>query len=83
MYDPHTRESRGFGFIQMQNTEDANRAMEAVNATDIDGRIVTVEKVIVGNHSNKNYSVPTNSVPSIGETIKTKNPYSWALPWSS
>ncbi|KAI8328719.1 hypothetical protein BC941DRAFT_457630 [Chlamydoabsidia padenii] len=44
MYDPHTRESRGFGFIQMQNTEDANRAMDAVNATDIDGRIVTVEK---------------------------------------
>jgi transformer-2 protein len=53
MYDPHTRESRGFGFIQMQNTEDANRAMEAVNATDIDGRIVTVEKVIVDNHGNK------------------------------
>ncbi|ORZ16226.1 hypothetical protein BCR42DRAFT_414600 [Absidia repens] len=44
MYDPHTRESRGFGFIQMQNAEDASRAMEAVHATDIDGRMVTVEK---------------------------------------
>ncbi|CAO3593582.1 unnamed protein product [Absidia cylindrospora] len=44
MYDPHTRESRGFGFIQMKNAEDAERAMDAVNATEINGRIVTVEK---------------------------------------
>ncbi|KAG1113744.1 hypothetical protein G6F42_014377 [Rhizopus arrhizus] len=27
MFDPHTRESRGFGFIRMQNPEDAERAI--------------------------------------------------------
>lgn len=45
MYDPHTRESRGFGFIRMASTEEADRAITAVNGTDVDGRIVTVEKV--------------------------------------
>ncbi|KAI8089065.1 uncharacterized protein BX664DRAFT_126653 [Halteromyces radiatus] len=44
MYDPHTRESRGFGFIQMQSNEDANRAMDAMTGTEVDGRIITVEK---------------------------------------
>lgn len=45
MYDPHTRESRGFGFIRMASTEEADRAITAVNGTEVDGRIVTVEKV--------------------------------------
>ncbi|KAI8368235.1 uncharacterized protein BYT42DRAFT_504010, partial [Radiomyces spectabilis] len=45
MYDPHTRESRGFGFIRMQTAEDADRALQAVSGTEIDGRTVTVEKV--------------------------------------
>lgn len=44
MYDPHTRESRGFGFIRMASTEDADRAMAAINGTEVDGRVVTVEK---------------------------------------
>lgn len=45
MYDPHTRESRGFGFIRMANAEDAERALNGVSGTEIDGRVVTVEKV--------------------------------------
>ncbi|CAO3628079.1 unnamed protein product [Cunninghamella blakesleeana] len=44
MYDPHTRESRGFGFIRMANGDDANCAMDAIHGTEIDGRVVTVEK---------------------------------------
>lgn len=44
MVDPHTRESRGFGFIRMSTAEDAERAMTGVSGTEIDGRVVTVEK---------------------------------------
>ncbi|KAI9027297.1 hypothetical protein CLU79DRAFT_33874 [Phycomyces nitens] len=45
MYDPHSRESRGFGFIRMNSTEDADRAKTSVSGTEVDGRVVTVEKV--------------------------------------
>ncbi|KAI7907610.1 uncharacterized protein BX663DRAFT_5520 [Cokeromyces recurvatus] len=44
MVDPHTRESRGFGFIRMATAEDADRALNGVTGTEIDGRMVTVEK---------------------------------------
>lgn len=45
MYDPHSRESRGFGFIRMASTEDADRAISSINGTELDGRVITVEKV--------------------------------------
>jgi len=44
MYDPHTRESRGFGFVTMETGEEADAAITALNATEIMGKIVTVEK---------------------------------------
>ncbi|KAG8219256.1 hypothetical protein J3R82DRAFT_95 [Butyriboletus roseoflavus] len=44
MYDPHTRESRGFGFVTMETVEEADAAITALNATEIMGKIVTVEK---------------------------------------
>ncbi|ORX56277.1 hypothetical protein DM01DRAFT_1017499 [Hesseltinella vesiculosa] len=44
MYDPHTRESRGFGFIQMHSSDEAERALESVNGMEVDGRVITVEK---------------------------------------
>lgn len=45
MYDPHTRESRGFGFVTMESAEEAEAAVTALNATDLMGKAVTVEKV--------------------------------------
>ena len=45
MYDPHTRESRGFGFVTMESVEEAEAAVTALNATDLMGKTVTVEKV--------------------------------------
>ncbi|KAI0706164.1 hypothetical protein BC835DRAFT_1260731, partial [Cytidiella melzeri] len=45
MYDPHTRESRGFGFVTMETTEEADAAVTALNATDFMGKTMTVEKV--------------------------------------
>ncbi|KAG9308962.1 hypothetical protein JVU11DRAFT_11264 [Chiua virens] len=44
MYDPHTRESRGFGFVTMETAEEADAAITALNATEIMGKIATVEK---------------------------------------
>ena len=45
MYDPHTRESRGFGFVTMESAEEADAAIAGLNGTDINGKIINVEKV--------------------------------------
>jgi len=47
MYDPHTRESRGFGFVTMESAEEADAAIAALNATDLMGKVMNVEKVIL------------------------------------
>jgi len=44
MYDPHTRESRGFGFVTMESSEEADAAIAALNATDLMGKVMNVEK---------------------------------------
>jgi len=44
MYDPHTRESRGFGFVTMESVEEAEAAVTALNATEFMGKAITVEK---------------------------------------
>jgi transformer-2 protein len=48
MYDPHTRESRGFGFVTMESAEEAEAAITALNATELMGKAITVEKVRFG-----------------------------------
>lgn len=45
MYDPHTRESRGFGFVTMETVEEADAAITALNSTELMGKIITVERV--------------------------------------
>jgi RNA recognition motif-containing protein len=42
--DRETGRSRGFGFVEMDNAEEAKRAIEELNGTDIDGRRVTVNE---------------------------------------
>jgi len=44
MYDPHTRESRGFGFVTMESNEEADAAIAALNGSDLMGKIMTVDK---------------------------------------
>ena len=46
--DPHTKESRGFGFVTMETPEDADRCIKYLNRTVLEGRLVTVEKVCFG-----------------------------------
>ena len=45
MYDPHSRESRGFGFVTMESAEEADAAITALNGTDLMGKNMVVEKV--------------------------------------
>ncbi len=45
MYDPHTRESRGFGFVTMETAEEAEAAITALNGTELMGKNLIIEKV--------------------------------------
>ncbi|KAF5366579.1 hypothetical protein D9758_008933 [Tetrapyrgos nigripes] len=44
VYDPHTRESRLFGFVTMESAEEADAAIAALNGTDFMGKTITVAK---------------------------------------
>ncbi|MQM19647.1 hypothetical protein Taro_052655, partial [Colocasia esculenta] len=44
--DPRTRESRGFGFVTMETLDDANRCVRYLNRSVLEGRLITVEKVL-------------------------------------
>lgn len=44
MYDPHTRESRGFGFVTMETAEAADAAIAALNGQDLGGKTLIIEK---------------------------------------
>ena len=46
MTDPRTRESRGFAFVTMETVEDANRCVKYLNRSVLEGRVITVEKVL-------------------------------------
>lgn len=40
--DRDTGRSRGFGFVEMSNAEEAKTAIEALNGKNVDGRDLTV-----------------------------------------
>ena len=42
MMDRETGRPRGFGFVTMSSAEEANKAIEALNGKDMDGRALTV-----------------------------------------
>lgn len=44
VYDRHTGDSKGYGFIQMAREEDAEKAIEALNETEFDGKVIIVKK---------------------------------------
>ncbi|MGH7164523.1 MAG: RNA recognition motif domain-containing protein [Nitrospiraceae bacterium] len=42
--DKFTGQSRGFGFVEMSTAEEAKAAIAALNATQLDGRTLTVNE---------------------------------------
>ncbi|KAL2757146.1 hypothetical protein ACRALDRAFT_1069766 [Sodiomyces alcalophilus JCM 7366] len=44
MRDPHTKESRGFGFVKMVTSEQADAAKEGLQGEQIEGRTLSIEK---------------------------------------
>lgn len=44
MRDPHTKESRGFGFVKMVTSEQAEAAKEGLQGEVIEGRTLSIEK---------------------------------------
>jgi len=44
MKDPHSHESRGFGFVKMVTSEHADAARDALQGENIEGRTLSIEK---------------------------------------
>jgi transformer-2 protein len=44
MKDPHTGESRGFGFVKMVTSDQADAAKEGLQGEQIEGRTLSIEK---------------------------------------
>jgi RNA recognition motif-containing protein len=42
--DRETGRSKGFGFVDMSNTDDAQKAIGQLNGTDLGGRTITVNE---------------------------------------
>ena len=42
--DRETGRSRGFGFVEMENSADANNAIKALNNSELDGRNIVVNE---------------------------------------
>ena len=43
VYEKDTKRSKGFGYIEMTNTEDAINAIEALNGIEVNGRAIDVK----------------------------------------
>lgn len=44
MRDPHSKESRGFGFVKMVTSDQAEAAREGLQGEQIEGRTLSIEK---------------------------------------
>ncbi|MCB0633076.1 MAG: RNA-binding protein [Saprospiraceae bacterium] len=68
--DHYTGQSRGFGFVEMPNDQDARSAISELNNEYLDGRKLVVKKAEPRNsHSrSKGYSGGYDSRPSYGNT---------------
>jgi transformer-2 protein len=45
MYDPHTKDSRGFGFVMMADADGASRAVAELSGKEFEGKVMNVAYV--------------------------------------
>ena len=62
--DRETGRSKGFGFVKMENDQEANAAIEALNGASLDGREVKV-----------NEARPREERPPRRDNFRSKNRY--------
>ncbi len=43
VFEKETKKSKGFGYVEMDNSEEAIRAIEALNGMEINGRAIDVK----------------------------------------
>ena len=51
--DRFTSRSKGFGFVEMDNDEDAKKAIEQLNGTEVEGRDIVVNESIKKERDNR------------------------------
>ena len=44
--DKESGRSRGFGFVEMENEADAQKAIDTLNGTELDGRAISVKEAL-------------------------------------
>ena len=44
--DRNTKRSKGFGFCEMENDEDARNAIEKLNGTELSGRLLVLKEAL-------------------------------------
>jgi len=60
--DGFTGQSRGFGYVEMENEEEAKNAIKALNKTEVEELIITVEEVPEKREQRGSYKVGNSSV---------------------
>jgi RNA recognition motif-containing protein len=61
--DGFTGQSRGFAYVEMENEEEAKKAIEALNKTEVQELTITVEEAPLKKEHKGSYKVGNSSVP--------------------
>lgn len=61
--DVFTKQSRGFGYVEMEDDEAAKKAIERLHKTELNELIISVEESIPKKEQGGSYKVGNSSVP--------------------
>lgn len=91
MKDPHTQESRGFGFVKMVTAEEADAAKDGLQGENIEGRTLSIEKArrarprtpTPGKYFGppKRGQYPQLSHKFLGLILKRRGGFPWSTSW--
>ncbi len=61
--DGFTGQSRGFGYVEMEDEEAAQKAIEALNKTEVHDLVISVEQAQPKREQQGSYKVGNSSIP--------------------